>query len=160
MFDGDKAGAAATIRAIKTAIQWQMDVYVVPLDCDPDEHQGSFEEIEAVEYLTRQIKGTPNEIAEHIRDVCTAIQDPITAKIYSKKFADQYGVSQSDIESMISYRSVDLDGVGAGVRYIEYVLYGPYISFTFAEGRKKSLETLTRCLCATEMNYWVRVFQL
>jgi len=109
MFDGDSAGAAATIRAIKTAIQWNMDVYVVPLDCDPDEHHGPLVEIEAVEYLTRQIKGTPNEIADHIRDVCTAIQDPITAKIYSKKFADQYGVAQEDIESMISYRPVDLE---------------------------------------------------
>lgn len=109
MFDGDSAGAAATIRAIKTAIQWQMDVYVVPLTCDPDEHEGPLEEIDAVEYLTRQIKGTPNEIAEHIREVCSAIQDPITAKIYSKKFADQYGVAQEDIEAMISYRPVDLE---------------------------------------------------
>lgn len=109
MFDGDSAGAAATIRAIKTAIQWNMDVYVVPLTCDPDEHQGSLVEIEAVEYLTRQIKGTPNEIAEHIREVCSAIQDPVTAKIYARKFADQYGVSQDDIESMITCRPVDLE---------------------------------------------------
>jgi DNA primase len=109
MYDPDSAGAKATLKSIKVAIAWMMDVYVVPLDCDPDEHQGVLTEIEAVEYLTRQIKGTPNEIAAHIRDVCTAIQDPITAKIYSKKFADQYGVSQSDIESMITYRPVDLE---------------------------------------------------
>ena len=94
MYDPDSAGAKATLKYIKVAISWMMDVYVVPLTCDPDEHEGPLEEIDAVEYLTRQIKGTPNEIAEHIREVCSAIQDPITAKIYSKKFADQYGVSK------------------------------------------------------------------
>lgn len=107
MFDGDSAGAQATLKAIKTAIGWNMDVFIVELDCDPDEHQGEFLEIDAVEYLTKRIAGTPSEIAERIKEVCMAITDPVVAAIYAKKIADQYGVSPGDLKFNIQDKDLE-----------------------------------------------------
>ena len=107
MFDGDSAGAQATLKAIKTAIGWNMDVFVVELTCDPDEHQGEFLFFFAVEYLTKRISGTPSEIAERIKEVCMAITDPVVASIYSKKIADQYGVSPDDLKFNIQDKGLE-----------------------------------------------------
>lgn len=107
MFDGDSAGAQATLKAIKTAVAWNMDTYVVELDCDPDEHTGEFAEIDAVEYLAKRIKGTPSEIAEHIKEVCSTITDPVVAAIYKKKFADEYGVSPDDLKFNIQDKGLE-----------------------------------------------------
>lgn len=107
MFDGDSAGAQTTLKAIKTAVAWNMDTYVVELDCDPDEHTGEFIEIDAVEYLTKRIKGTPSEIAEYIKEVCSAITDPVVAAIYTKKFADEYGVSPDDLKFNIQDKDLE-----------------------------------------------------
>jgi len=84
-----------------------MDVFIVELDCDPDEHQGDFVEIDAVEYLTKRISGTPSEIAERIKEVCMAITDPVVASIYSKKIADQYGVSPDDLKFNIQDKGLE-----------------------------------------------------
>lgn len=107
MYDPDSAGAKATMKSIKMAISWNMDAFVVELTCDPDKHEGEIVEIDAVEYLMKHVKGTPSEIAERIKEVCMAITDPVVAAIYSKKIADQYGVSPDDLKFNIQDKDLE-----------------------------------------------------
>ena len=107
MYDPDSAGAKATLKSIKVAISWNMDVFVVELTCDPDKHEGEIIEIDAVEYLMKHVKGSPSEIAEKIKEVCMAITDPVVASIYAKKIADQYGVSPDDLKFNVQDKDLE-----------------------------------------------------
>lgn len=124
MFDGDKAGDAATRRGISIAetVGFDLSVVLLPAGKDPDdiirEKPGDLKQLlksplPVYDYYLASVTGrydrtTPygkKRIAEEYIPILSEINNPVIANFYTKRLAESLGVGEEAIrEGILSYR--------------------------------------------------------